>query len=248
MLKKRKVFFMNHVVVFAGGVGSRMGETSIPKQFLKIYGKPIIIHTLEKFDSCSLIDSIAIACLESWIPHLKELVSYYGLKKVKRIVPGGETGQISIYNGLCALKDFVVSEKDIVLIHDGVRPLIDHDLIRRNIEAVEHYGSAISSSPVNETIIHVEGDGMISKIYERSDVRYAKAPQSFYYKDLFSAHEKARKDRRYSFIDSSSLMMHYGASLHIVDCSNDNIKVTTPKDYYMVKALLDSSESKDVFV
>lgn len=238
---------MNHVVVFAGGVGSRMGKGSIPKQFLKLYGKPILIHTLEKFENCSLIDDIVVSCLSDWMPHLEKLIVDYGLKKVRKIVPGGKTGQGSIFNGLSALKEFVVSDDDIVLVHDGVRPLVDEELIKENIDSVKRFGSAITSSHVTETIVSVDKSDNINNIFQRADVRYAKAPQSFYFKDLFRAHEKALKDGKTNFIDSSSLMTYYGARLHVIDCSSDNVKVTTPKDYYVLKALLDSSENEKVF-
>lgn len=128
---------MNIAVIFAGGVGKRMHSKECPKQFLKIYNKPIIIHTLEYFEKHPLIDAIVISCVEEWMPYLEELIYKYRIEKVKKVVVGGETGQLSIYNGLKAAEDVANGEKAIVLIHDGVRPLINAKLITDNIESVK---------------------------------------------------------------------------------------------------------------
>ena len=116
---------MNIAVIFAGGIGSRMKSKSKPKQFLLMHGKPIIIHTLEIFEAHDEIDAIVVSCVEEWIPYLVDLIQKYNIKKVKKAVHGGETGQLSIYNGLCAAEEVAGGQKSIVLIHDGVRPLIN---------------------------------------------------------------------------------------------------------------------------
>ena len=148
---------MNIAVIFAGGVGKRMHSKECPKQFLKIYNKPIIIHTLEYFEKHPLIDAIVISCVEEWMPYLEELIYKYRIEKVKKVVVGGETGQLSIYNGLKAAEDVANGEKAIVLIHDGVRPLINAKLITDNIESVKKNGSAITTAVVKETILVVNG-------------------------------------------------------------------------------------------
>ena len=129
---------MNIAIIFAGGTGSRMHTTSRPKQFLEYQGKPIIIYTLELFDNHSMIDGIVVACVEAWIPFLEKMLKKFEINKVMRIVSGGETGQESIYKGIVAAKDISESSDDIVLIHDGVRPLITEQTITDNIKmAVE---------------------------------------------------------------------------------------------------------------
>lgn len=128
---------MNIAVIFAGGVGSRMHSKEKPKQFLEMYNKPIIVHTLEYFQKNQMIDAISVVCVENWIPYLQELVYKFRIEKVKKIVCGGKTGQLSIYNGLKAAKEIAGNEKAIVLIHDGVRPLINDKLITDNILAVK---------------------------------------------------------------------------------------------------------------
>ena len=150
---------MNIGVIFAGGVGSRMHSKDVPKQFLEIHNKPIIIHTLEYFERNDEIDAVVISCVEEWIPFLEKLLYKYRIEKVKKVVRGGATGQLSIYNGLRAAKEVAGDEKSIVLIHDGVRPLISEELLSANIESVKKYGSAITSGIVKETIVIVGEDG-----------------------------------------------------------------------------------------
>ena len=171
---------INIAVIFAGGVGSRMHSKDLPKQFLKVHGKPIIIHTLEHFEKNSEIDAIAISCVEEWIPYLQELIYKYRIDKVKKIVRGGETGQMSIYNGLLAAQEISQRKNAIVLIHDGVRPLINTELLTANINSVKKYGSAITSGTVKETIVVVDESGLIEQVPSRQKSRVAKAPQSFW--------------------------------------------------------------------
>ena len=234
---------MNHVVIFAGGIGSRMGKTECPKQFLKLDDKEIIVHTIEKFQEHPFIDGIYIACHIDWIDYMQELKKKYALTKVKSIVPGGQTGQLSIYNGLLEAEKNQKSDEDIVLIHDGVRPNIDEDLITENIKCVKENGNSISCSPAVETILLVDESRDIKQIEDRSMCFYAKAPQSFLLKDIISCHRRALNEGRTNFIDSCTMMEFYGFKLHLVPCSSDNIKITTPKDFYLLKALHHISSS-----
>ena len=237
----------NIAVIFAGGHGLRMSTKSKPKQFLEMNGKPIIIHTLEYFENNSDIDGIIIACVNGWIGYLEELLVRFHIKKVGRIVKGGATGQESIYNGLCAVKEIWKDDNTIVLLHDGVRPLISEELIARNIEAVKEYGSAITATPVTETIVISEQEGEIKSVVERKNCYHAKAPQSFYLKDILEAHEKARLEGCYDMIDSATLMKYYGYSIHIVDGSTENIKITNPSDFYTFRALYEARENSQIF-
>ena len=191
---------MNIGVIFAGGVGSRMRSKEIPKQFLNVHGKPIIIHTLEHFENNAEINAVVIACVEEWIPHLKALLYKYRIEKVKKIVAGGKSGQLSIYNGLCAAKEIAAGERAVVLIHDGVRPLINSRLLSQNIECVKKNGSAITAGIVKETIVVVGKDGIVEQVPSRVQSRVAKAPQSFWLDDILGAHEKACKNSAISSI------------------------------------------------
>lgn len=239
---------MNIAVIFAGGVGSRMHSKDRPKQFLEMYNKPIIIHTLEHFENHSMIDAIVVVCIESWIPYLNELLYKHRIEKVKKIVPGGETGQLSIYNGLKAAKEIAGEEKSIVLIHDGVRPLINEKLITENIESVNKYGSAITTAKVKETILVVnEEDSSIDYIPSRKDSRVAKAPQSFWLNDILNAHEKFLVEGEMNCIDSCTMMQKYGVKMHLIDGPNQNIKITTPEDFYTMRAILETKENAQIY-
>lgn len=234
-------------VIFAGGVGTRMKSKDIPKQFLCIHGKPIIIHTLEWFENCADIDAVVIACVENYIEYLRTLIDKYQILKVKKIVAGGNSGQQSIYNGLKAAEEIADTENAVVLIHDGVRPLINGKLLSDNVKSVEEFGSCITAGIVKETIVEIDDDGNIRNVPSRKHSRVAKAPQSFYLKDILSAHERAVKEGRSDFIDSCTLMKHYGYNLHMIDGPYENIKITTPDDYYMMRAMLDVKENSQLY-
>lgn len=238
---------MNIGVIFAGGVGSRMRSKEIPKQFLKVHDKPIIIHTLEYFERNPEINAVVIACIEDWIPHLEKLLYKFRIEKVRKIVPGGKTGQLSIYNGLLAAKEVAGDNRAIVLIHDGVRPLINEKLLSDNIASVKKYGTSVTAGIVKETIVVVDDDGKIMQVPDRAHSRVAKAPQSFYLDDILGVHNRALADGVDNSIDSCTLMKSYGYELHMVDGPYENIKITTPDDYYTMRAILDAKEDSQIY-
>jgi 2-C-methyl-D-erythritol 4-phosphate cytidylyltransferase len=182
--------------------------------------------------------------LEDYIPYMWKLVSKFMISKVTDIIPGGETGQDSIYNGLKRAQQDNPDDS-VVLIHDGVRPLIDEETISANIESVKTKGSAITVTPAIETITIKNETGEIGQIIERSKVEMARAPQSFYLKDILDAHFKAEEEK-IEFIDSASLMQHYGHKLYTVEGSPENIKITTPNDFYTFRALVDARENTQI--
>lgn len=238
---------MNIGLIFAGGVGSRMHSKDLPKQFLRIYDRPIIVHTIEHFEKNTLIDAVVVVCVAEWIDYFKKLADQYHLTKIAKIVPGGATGQLSIYNGLLAAKEIAKEEKSIVLIHDGVRPLINSDLLTQNIECVQKHGSSITSGIVKETIVEIDDNGAIKLVPDRAHSRVAKAPQCFWLNDILAAHEKALNDGRKDFIDSCSMMQHYGFKLHMTDGPYENIKITTPDDFYTMRAILQVKEDAQIY-
>lgn len=237
---------MNIAVIFAGGTGQRMNTASKPKQFLELHGKPIIIYTLEYFQKHSQIDGIVVVCLESWIDYCENLLKKYQIDKVLKIVPGGNSGQESIFNGLEAAHQISVNEQDIVLIHDGVRPLINEALITNCIASVKKHGNAITVSPAIETILLKTEDGDIGNILKRSECEMAKAPQCFYLNDIYSCHLKAKAAGKDDFIDSASLMQYYGYKLNAVEGPLENIKITTPADFYIFRAIMDARENLQI--
>lgn len=238
---------MNTALIFAGGVGSRMHSKERPKQFLEMYNKPIIIHTLEHFENHPDIDAIVVVCVEGWIDYLQNLLYKFRIEKVKKIVTGGATGQLSIYNGLVAAKEVSGEENTVILIHDGVRPLINSKLISDNIESVKKNGSAITTAVVKETILVVKEDYFIDYVPSRANSRIAKAPQSFWLDDILSAHEKALNEGKNDFIDSCSMMQYFGKRLYLVDGPEENIKITTPQDFYSMRAILEAKENAQIY-
>ena len=185
----------NIAVIFAGGSGKRMNTVSRPKQFLELRGKPIIIYTLELFDTHPMVDGIVVVCIESWIPFLQKQLRKFEINKVVEIVPGGATGQDSIYNGIeTAMRHY--ESDSIVMIHDGVRPLITERTISDNIETVKEKGNCITCVAATETFVVKQEDGSLN-IPSRNNSLIARAPQSFILKDIFVAHCRARKEGRH---------------------------------------------------
>lgn len=236
---------MNIAVIFAGGTGQRMNTKTKPKQFLELHGKPILIYTIEEFNRHPEIDGIVLVILNAWVNYTKELVEKFHLSKVKAVISGGDTALESQHLGLKETEK-LFGEDAIVLIHDGVRPLIDSETISRNIECVKNHGTAITVTPAIETITIKNEKEEIGQIIERSKVEMARAPQSFYLKDILKAHREALKDKL-SFIDSASMMKHYGYLLYTVQGLPENIKITTPNDFYTFRALIDARENSQIF-
>lgn len=235
----------NIAVIFAGGTGIRMQTKSIPKQFLILNGKPVIIYTIELFDNHPQIDGIVVVCLEDWIPYLEKQLKKFEINKVDKIVKGGKTGQESIYNGLFAAKD-TYGEDCNVLIHDGVRPLITGETISDNIRCVEENGNCITCIQATETFVVTRKDGKL-EIPSRKDSLIARAPQSFRLTDILDAHEEARKSGRNDFIDSCTMMSHYGHRMYTIIGPTENIKITTPTDYFIFKAMVEVHENQQIF-
>ena len=238
----------NIAIIFAGGVGSRMGS-NIPKQFLKVYGKEIIIHTLEKFQYNENIDLIYVGCIENYIHDLELLVQKYNISKIPLggIIAGGTSGQDTIYKVLKRAREDNPGDA-ICLIHDGVRPLINDDVINANINGVKEFGSAVTVTKAFETPIMSNDGREVSEILQRNLVYTAQAPQSFRLDDILNAHETIRKSlegyNNPKIVDSCSLMKECGHNVHIVEGNRGNIKVTTLDDYI---TLLGNLEIDDYF-
>ncbi len=234
---------MNIAVIFAGGVGTRMKSRTVPKQFLEIHGQPILVHTLKRFQDHPGIDAIVVANLPEYRGHLEQLVHRFELSKV-RIVDGGSTGQESRHRALKAAREFYPGDS-IVLVHDGVRPLIDETLISANIAAVREYGSAITSTKVFETIVVSEA-GAVDQVVPRDQLYAAQAPQSFWLGEVLEAYDRAVSDGEHDSIDSCTLMRRYGHDLHMVEGPRSNIKVTTVEDFYVARAFFDLVEAQQL--
>ena len=236
----------NIAIIFAGGTGQRMNSGTKPKQFLELHGKPIIIYTIEQFEQAKDIDGIIVVCLEEWIEQCRELIKKFLIKKVVSIIPGGKTGFESRRAGVIeASKHF--SLDSIILMHDGVRPLIDEQTIYKNIECVKEYGSAITTAPAQETITIMKDDDTVGEIFDRSKCKIAKAPQCFFLGDLLKIHNQAFEDGINDCIDTAFLMRQYGYKLHTVAGLPENIKITTPLDFFVFRAIIDARENTQIF-
>ncbi len=237
---------MNIAVIFAGGTGQRMKTKTRPKQFLELHGKPVIIYTIEQFDSCKEIDGIIIVCLEDWIDYCWDLIRKFSIKKVVDIISGGDTGFESRYKGLKRAKESY-PDNTVILMHDGVRPLIDKETILKDIDSVKKFGSAVTVSPSTETIAIQTTEGDVGEILDRNKCQLAKAPQCFYLGDLYMAHKKALKDGLIDVIDCAFLMQSQGHTIHAVIGNPENIKITTPSDFYIFRAIIDARENSQIF-
>ncbi|PCS00102.1 2-C-methyl-D-erythritol 4-phosphate cytidylyltransferase [Lactococcus fujiensis JCM 16395] len=218
-----------------------------PKQFLEVHGKPIIVHTLELFEKTPEIDATVVVIIESWLDYMNDLVKKFNLLKVKSVVPGGTTGQLSIFNGLEAAEKIAQGEESVVLIHDGVRPLINSEVIVDNINCVNKNGTAITTAPAKETVVLVDSENHVSEVVDRTRSFTAKAPQSFKLADILSVERDAISKGIIDAIDSSTLMGMYHRDLTIVEGPYQNIKITTPDDFYMFKALCDAREISQIY-
>ena len=223
-----------------------MNTKDKPKQFLMIHGKPIIVHTIEKFQYHKSIDGIIVVCISDWLDYMEDLKYRYRLDKIGKIVPGGKSGQMSIYNGLSAAAEVYGQEGNIVLIHDGVRPLIDDALIDENIRSVREFGSAITVNLAKETVILVDDDGLVTDVPSRAHSRTAQAPQSFWLTDILSVQKEAIAKGITDAIDSCSLMRMFDKKVSVVVGPNYNIKITTPEDFYVFRALYDALENEQL--
>lgn len=231
-----KLFFIfrvkNIALILAGGAGKRICLKDRPKQFLELHDKPLIIYTLEHFEHHPKIDGIVIPCIETWIPYLQELLQRYNIHKVATIVPGGVSCQDSIYNGLTAILQTYGRDCN-VLIHDAVRPLINEQTITDCIRITQEKGNCITCSPATETVMILQPNSS-HIVPDRQTVLLARAPQCFRLTDILHAHQRAQAIGRHDFVDSSSLMTHFGHKLHTIIGPDQNIKVTTLTDYNLL--------------
>lgn len=217
-------------MLFAGGIGARMKSVDLPKQFLDVGGKPIIIHTMEHFDRHPMVDNIVVACKEDWIDYLKELVDKFGIKKLKAIVPGGASGFDSIHNGVVATAEISKNPDDIILICDGVRPMLSEELITNCINDTVKYGTAVPVTPAIDSLLYSTDGEFCAKSYQRSTMYITQAPQGYTMERILWAHEEAYKRGILNPVSSSELFIELGEKVHIFIGERFNIKVTTPED------------------
>ena len=229
---------MNVAVVIAGGVGSRMGQ-EIPKQFINVYDKPVLIYTLEGFQRHPQIDAIEVVCIDGWHDVLWAYAKQFGIDKLKWVVQGGSTGQESIRNGIYNLEG-ICSDDDIVIIHDGIRPMIDDTVLTDVIAKCKKYGNAVTSMPYNEQIFVIDDEMSTTKYIPRETLRRVSTPQAYNFKLVDSKYHEAfeKEIGIYGSSYTNTMMVELGERLYFAAGSDKNIKLTTKDDLDTFKAYL----------
>ena len=229
---------MTIAIIIAGGSGTRMGQ-DIPKQFINVYDKPVIIYTLEGFQKHPLIDAIEVVCIDGWHDVLWAYARQFNIDKLKWIISGGNSGQESIRNGVYYLEGKACTN-DIIIIHDGIRPLVDDTVLTDVIIKAKQYGNAVTSLPYNEQIFVVnQEDETTTKMYiPRETLRRVSTPQAYKFKLLDDAYHEAfeREIGIYGSSYTNTMMVELGETLHFAAGSDKNIKLTTKDDLEMFKS------------
>lgn len=226
---------MNIALLLAGGSGVRT-EQDVPKQFLNVYEKPIILYTLETFQKHPDINGIIVSCLDGWHEILRVYARDAGITKLQRIVKGGENGQASARNALRELQD-ICKEDDIVLIHDAIRPMVSADIISDCIVKCRQYGSGLAALRCQETIIRTQDGIKGNEGISRKDIMRVQTPQAYRYGQVMKAHEEALRKGITNAVYTNTLMLDLGATLYFSKGSSKNIKITTMEDVEIFKAL-----------
>lgn len=233
---------MNVAIIIAGGVGNRMGQ-DIPKQFINVYDKPIIIYTLEGFQNHPMVDAIEVVCIDGWHDVLWAYAKQHGIDKLKWVVSGGKTGQESIRNGVYNLEG-KVSEDDVIIIHDGIRPLVEKNVLSDVIVKCQQYGNAVTSLPYNEQIFVIDDDVSTTQYIPRETLRRVSTPQAYKFGLLDDKYHEAfeKEIGIYGSSYTNTMMVELGERLYFAAGSDKNIKLTTVDDIELFKALLNTKK------
>lgn len=225
-------------IIIAGGVGSRMGR-DIPKQFIPVEGKPVLLYTLEGFQRHALIDEIVLVCIDGWQEDVRSWAEQYGITKLVSIVTGGSSGQESIRNGVYSLEGGA-SPDDIIIVHDGIRPLVDDFVLTSVIETCRERGNAVTSLPYNEQIFLVDDEISTTRYIPRETLRRVSTPQAYRFDLIDEAYHEAfsREIGIYGSSYTNTMMVELGHRLYFAAGSDKNIKLTTPDDLEWFKAYL----------
>lgn len=233
---------MNIAVIIAGGKGNRMGQ-DIPKQFLTINDKPVIIYTLEIFQNHPEIDTIAVVCIKGWETALQSYANQFNITKLKHIIPGGDCGQTSIRNGVFELEKYY-SADDIILIHDAIRPMVSEEIITNCIQTTKAYGCAITCIPCAEAMLQTDDGKTSSASFPRENLKRTQTPQGFKLKDICNLQREAIEKGILNSVASCTLMIELGKKVYFSAGSEKNIKLTTIEDIDIFKSLLATKKSE----
>lgn len=228
----------NIALIIAAGKGQRTRQ-DIPKQFINVYDKPILIYTLENFQKHPEIDAIVVSCLDGWVDILRAYAKQYNITKLKDVVLGGSTVHESYYNGLMCMKDYC-RDDDIIVLHDGIRPMIDEDVLSDVIVTCRKYGNGVSSLPYNEQIFRKQDEISTREYIPRETLRRVQTPQAYRFGKLLFSYERAFRERIgiYGSSYTNTMMVDLGETLYFASGSERNIKITTAEDIEIFKAFL----------
>lgn len=235
----------NIVLIIAGGVGARMGQ-DIPKQFINVYDKPVIVYTLEAFQKHPSIDAIEVVCLDGWHDVLWAYAKQFGIAKLENIVSGGKNGQDSIRNGLYDIASRHNGSDDIVLVHDAIRPMVSNDIISDNIRVCRQYGNAITVVPCTAAMLKTFDSLSTEEQVPRDNLKITQTPQAFFLQDIIAAHKEALEKGITNSVASCTMYIELGRKLYMSAGSEKNLKLTTAEDIEIFKALL--NVKKDVWM
>ncbi len=231
---------MNIGLIIAGGSGNRMGQ-DIPKQFINVYDKPVIIYTLEGFQRHPMVDAIEVVCIEGWHDVLWAYAHQFNITKLKWVTNGGNTVQESIRNGVYNLEG-IINDEDVVIIHDGIRPLVDDTVLTDVIQKAQKYGNGVSSLPYNEQIfvVNPEDNNTTKDYIPRETLRRVSTPQAYRFRKLFESYHQAYEKGIgiYGSSYTNTMMVELGETRHFADGSEKNIKLTTKDDLELFKVYL----------
>jgi len=226
---------MNVALILAGGSGKRI-EQDIPKQFINVYEKPIIMYTLEAFQKHPRIDAIMVSCIAGWEEILKAYARQYQITKLKWVIPGGRTGQESTANGLYALESICVDD-DIVLVHDAIRPMVSQEIISDCIVTCQTYGSGLAAVRCQETIVRSDDGFKGKENIGRNEIMRVQTPQAYCYGRALEIYKRAEAEHIKDEVYINTLMLRMGEEVYFSKGSNKNLKITTTEDIDIFKAV-----------
>lgn len=231
----------NIALILAGGIGARMHQ-DIPKQFINVYDRPVIVYTMEAFQNHPDIDSIEVVCLDGWHDILKAYAKQFNITKLESIVSGGDCGQASIRNGLMDIAQRHRDPGDIVLIHDSIRPMVNADIISDNICICRKYGNAVTVVPCTAAMLKTQDSFSSSEQIPRDNLKITQTPQTFFLNDILAIHQEALKKGITNSVASCTLYVELGRKLYLAKGSEKNLKLTTAEDIEIFKALLNAKK------
>lgn len=237
---------MIYAAILAGGIGSRMKSGTTPKQFMEICGKPLLIHTLEPFLRCSEIDHIVIAATRGWLDYTEDLLEeYFGSEERLSVTVGGSDRLESLVNACAALSSrYAVTEADLLLTHDGARPFVTEEMIRKNIALMERYDCVTTAVPAIDTILCSDDGETVKSIPPRQTMFSVQTPQTFRLAELVSAVETLGEEEKASLTDGAKIYLLRGKSVGIAVGASENIKITEPKDKALAESLINAKKDE----